>query len=82
VQNAATYNDRGLAREKKGDLNGAIADFNEAIKLDPKYAYAYNNRGNIKSRKGDLNGAMADYNRAIKLNPNYALTYTGSQIGF
>ena len=67
MQNAATYNDRGLAREKKGDLNGAIADFNEAIKLNPKNATAYKDRGNAKRRQGDLNGANADFNQASKL---------------
>jgi hypothetical protein len=33
VQNAATYNDRGLAKQKKGDPDGAMADYNRAIKL-------------------------------------------------
>ncbi len=55
--------------------DGAMADYNHAIELDPQYAIAYNNRGNIKLAKGDLNGAMADYNHAIELNPNIALAY-------
>jgi tetratricopeptide (TPR) repeat protein len=75
VQNAATYNDRGLAREKKGDLNGAIADFNEAIKLNPKNVIAYKNRGIAKEKKGDLDGALADYSQSIRLNPKYANAY-------
>ena len=33
VQNAVTYDSRGLAKEKKGDLDGAMADYNQAIKL-------------------------------------------------
>jgi len=75
AQNARTYNDRGLAKEKKGDLDGAMADYNQAMKLNPKYAAPYNNRGNVKLRKGDLNGAMAEYNQAIELNPQYGLAY-------
>jgi tetratricopeptide (TPR) repeat protein len=65
AENAGTYNARGFAKQKKGDLDGAMADYNQAIKLDPKFAGAYNNRGNIKLKKNDLNGAMADYNQAI-----------------
>jgi tetratricopeptide (TPR) repeat protein len=30
---AAAYRNRGNAKRKKGDLNGAMADFNRAIKL-------------------------------------------------
>ena len=63
VQNAGTYNDRGRAKQMKGDLDGAMADYNQAIKLSPNYALAYNNRGNVRKKKGDLNGAMADFNR-------------------
>jgi tetratricopeptide (TPR) repeat protein len=75
VQNAATYIDRGIAKHRKGDLDGAMADYNHAIQLDPQNANAYNNRGNIKLAKGDLNGAMADYNHAIELNPKYFRAY-------
>jgi tetratricopeptide (TPR) repeat protein len=75
VQNAVTYVDRGIAKERTGDLDGALFDYNQAVKLDPKDARACNNRGNVKFRKGDLNGAMADFNQAIRLNPQFALAY-------
>jgi tetratricopeptide (TPR) repeat protein len=74
VQNAVTYFDLGLAKQKKGDLDGAMADYNQAIHLNPKDTSAYNNRGNVKFTKGDLNG-MADYNQAIRLNQKYAVAY-------
>jgi lipoprotein NlpI len=65
----------GIAKGRKGDLDGASADFSRAIELDPKYAMAYNNRGIAKEKKGDLDGAIADYSRAIELNPKYASAY-------
>ncbi len=64
---APNYNNRGLAKEGKGDHDGAIADYNRAIELNPKYAGACNNRGLAKQAKGDLDGAIADYNRALEL---------------
>ena len=45
----------------------ALADYNESIRINPKYAKAFNNRGNIWKDKGDLDRAIADYNEAIKL---------------
>src|SRR5438270_13243709 len=42
---AVVFNSRGHGYRLKGDLDRAIADFGEAIRLDPKYALPYNNRG-------------------------------------
>jgi tetratricopeptide (TPR) repeat protein len=67
--NAAAYNDRGNERATAGDNQGAIADFTQAIQLDPKFAEAYHNRGNVRVTLGDKQGALADFDRAIQLNP-------------
>ena len=75
VQNAVTYLDRGNSKQKRGDIDGAMADHNQAIKFNPNYALAYNNRGIIKRTKGDIDGAIADFDRAITLNPKYAIAY-------
>src|SRR5438477_10832767 len=69
------YVQRGNAKQAKGDLDGAIVDYNRAVKLNPNNALAYGNRGYVKQTKGDLDGAMADFNRALELNPKDAVTY-------
>jgi tetratricopeptide (TPR) repeat protein len=51
-------------------LNGAIADYDQAIKLNPMHANSYSNRGLAESDKGDLRSALADYNKAVELSPN------------
>jgi tetratricopeptide (TPR) repeat protein len=74
--NAADYLLSGNEKEDKGDYQGALADYNQAIKIDPKYALLYNNRGYLKmQRLNDVNGALADFDRSISIKPNSALAY-------
>ena len=42
---AIAYYERGNAYANLGDLARAIADYDEALRLDPELAGAYNNRG-------------------------------------
>lgn len=60
---------RGRGYSDKNDYDHAIADFTEAIKLDPKHNYAYSNRGLVYAKKGQHDRAIGDYNEAIKLDP-------------
>jgi lipoprotein NlpI len=54
----------------KQDYRGAIADYTQAIRLNPNYVGAYINRGIARRRNGDLQGALADYDKVIQLDPN------------
>jgi S1-C subfamily serine protease len=60
---------------KRGDYKGAIADYDQAIRLNPKLAPAYNNRGWLRDELGDKQGAIADYDQAIRLDPKFAVAY-------
>ncbi|HEY9702682.1 MAG TPA: tetratricopeptide repeat protein, partial [Allocoleopsis sp.] len=65
----------GYQKLELGDYQGAIADYNSAIELNPNYTIAYNNRGNAYRNLKEYQKAIADYNRAIELNPNYTIAY-------
>ena len=74
------YKNRGHAYYNKKDYDGAIADYNEAIRLDPSqvltyHVVAYVNRARIYSDKKDYDRAIADYGEAIKLDPKLVTAF-------
>jgi tetratricopeptide (TPR) repeat protein len=69
---AAEYGARGLARQSAGDIDGAIADFTQAVALDPKDVAALDQRGLAREARGDIDGALADFNQVITLDPKQA----------
>ena len=64
---AIAYNNRGNAKHMLGQHAEAIADHDEAIRLETDYAIAYSNRGNAKAALGRREEAIADYDEAIRL---------------
>ena len=72
---ATAYCDRGIAYGGKRDYDRALADFNEAIRLDPNLAVAYYGRGNIYGNKRDYDRAIAEYSKAIQLEPKLVDAY-------
>jgi tetratricopeptide (TPR) repeat protein len=67
--------ERAVKKSQLGDKQGAIADYDQAIQLQPDFAVAYKNRGGVKSDLGDKQGAIADFNQAIQLEPDFAEAY-------
>jgi tetratricopeptide (TPR) repeat protein len=72
---AVEANDRGIQKVRRGDLEGAIAEFTRAIELAPRYANAYNNRGNVRGEQGHLPSAIDDFTKAIEIDPRLGDAY-------
>jgi tetratricopeptide (TPR) repeat protein len=64
---ARSFRERGIFAYRNGDLNGAIADFDQAIMLDPKFSAAYIDRGIVFYRLKKFDRAFADISRAKRL---------------
>jgi len=61
----------------------AIADYNEAIRLNPGSAgVAHQGPGRAWRAKKDYDKAIADYNEAIRLDPGYAHPYFNRGVAF
>ena len=77
---ADAFLNRGVTRGDKGDLDGALQDYNEAIRLKPDDAEAFNNRGELRLDQGDIAGALQDCNEAIRLAPGLAEAFYNRSI--
>ena len=64
------YGHRGEAYRQKGDLDRALTDLNEAIRLKPDFEEALFSRCRVWRRKGDAGRAMPDCTEAARLKPD------------
>jgi tetratricopeptide (TPR) repeat protein len=55
----------------KGDLDKAVRDFGEAIRIDPKFPDSYAERGQANFKLGETDRAIADYTAAITRDPQH-----------
>jgi len=75
---AIIYFNTGNQKYQQGDIPGAMADLEKAIRLNPGYYKAYNNRGIIRAFSlKQLKEAIRDFDTAIILKPDYADAYLG-----
>jgi tetratricopeptide (TPR) repeat protein len=70
------YNNRAFAYSQTGELDRALADFAEAVRLNPKQADIYVSRAAVWKDKGQYDRAIADFDTAIRLAPKYAAAYS------
>jgi tetratricopeptide (TPR) repeat protein len=62
----ATYVNRGILRLRRGNVDGAIADFDQALRRDPNEPEAYLNRGSALLRSDRRSEAVAMFSQAIE----------------
>jgi tetratricopeptide (TPR) repeat protein len=73
---ATAYEGRAFAWFAQGDLARALADYTEAIRLQPT-ALRHAARGDVYLEQNDLDQALADYDEAVKLDAGCAEGYAG-----
>lgn len=79
---ANAYYNRGSGYDFKGEFDRAIADYGEAIRLKPNFAFAYYARGSAYIEKGEYDRAIADLDAAIRLAPDCAQPYNDRGVSY
>ena len=72
---ASLYFYNGLKLYKSQEYEKAIAEYDEAIRLNPYDANIYSNRGCVKTSLGQYEQAIDDFDKSINLSPRFADAY-------
>jgi tetratricopeptide (TPR) repeat protein len=74
-RNARAHSNLGIALSSEGREPEAVAQYEEALRLDPDFADAHNNLGKSLAAAGRQAEAMAQYEDALRLKPDFAEAY-------
>ena len=72
---SVSYFHRGLAYHRTQDHVRAIEDFNEAIRLRPRFLNAYFQRGDAHFAAGDYDRAIEDFTEVVMLDPTDSIAF-------
>ena len=70
--NYAAHTYLGNALSSAGNVDSAIAEYTEALRLNPDFPEAHNNLGPALASRGRTDAAIAHFTTALRLRPNYA----------
>ena len=73
--NHVLYGNRGNTKARLGDFDGALEDFNIALRYNNKSAEIYNNIGSALNEKGMPSEALPFLKKALQFKDNYADAY-------
>jgi tetratricopeptide (TPR) repeat protein len=74
-QTGATYRQRAEHYVRTRQYERALADYAEALRLDPRDASLFSDRAVVYSRKGETERALADCEQALRLDLRLAAAY-------
>lgn len=74
-EEAAVWSNRGNVRVRQNNLEGALADYTQAIALAPNEADPYLNRGAVWEAMGQWEKAIEDYNAVLQIDPDDPAAY-------
>ncbi|WP_445249862.1 tetratricopeptide repeat protein [Microcoleus sp. OTE_8_concoct_300] len=76
-QKAEELYNQGVYRYYVRDLEGAIAAFNQALEIDPKFQSAWNGLGNALYSLSRHSEAIAAFEKALEIDPKSQIVWNG-----
>jgi len=85
-RDARSFYSKGQAEDKKQNFQKAIEYYEEAVKIDPNFAFAWDNMGLCYRKLGNYDKAIESYNKSLEIDPigmtalqNIAMAYMYKQ---
>ncbi|HXP92802.1 MAG TPA: tetratricopeptide repeat-containing glycosyltransferase family protein [Candidatus Binatia bacterium] len=72
---AVTRYNRAVQLHGQGDIAGAVLAYEDATRINPRFAEAWSNLGNAYRQLGRRDDALRAYEAAIRAKPNFAAVY-------
>ena len=69
------YNLQGASNALIERNGAAIESYDQAIKINPKYADAHLNKGSVLQKNGEFDAAMESFNKALSINPYHSIAH-------
>lgn len=70
------WNFKGISLTNLGKNQEALACYERAIEIDPRYTIAWHNKGATLQKLGKNHEAIACYDKALEINPYYAIAWS------
>ena len=75
ASDAADHIVQGNLLVGQGQFDRAVAEYTEAIRIEPRSALAYMGRGVARAKAGQVKQAIADQTEAIRIDPGLAAAF-------
>ena len=63
----------GMVHLQRGEYERAVADFTQALHIEPDNVIAYANRAAARAELGEQDAALVDLDRALEIDAGFAL---------
>ena len=70
------HNNLGLVFLKRGQINKAIEQFQNALEINPNHEEAHSNLGIALVQKGQVDEAVVQYQKVLEIDPNFLGAYS------